>query len=123
MLNRIPGIDPVILNNVKERTNKQVVQDTRGLKVTEHEQKNKGRQWLKEGKREELAEFLDELNLELEANNMPLRIYLRQEENRWVVHVVEIASQKIVQKLSVQAAGKLLGRSYRQAGLLLDDKI
>lgn len=123
MLPRIPGIDPVILHNVKERTQKQIVHDTQKLKIAEREQKEKGRQWLKQGKREELALFLEELNEELEKENRPIRLYLVEEEGRWLVHVVEVSTGKILQRLSLRQASHLLSRPYSDKGLLLDHKV
>jgi uncharacterized FlaG/YvyC family protein len=122
MLTKIPGIDPTILNNVKERTSKQIVHDTRSLKVTEHDEKGKGRQWHQEGKREELAFFLEELNAELEKENKPIRLYLVEESGRWYVQVTEFSTGKVVHRLSLRQAGLILGRNYQSKGFLLDEK-
>lgn len=122
MLTKIPGIDPTILQTVKERTAKQVVHNTKNLKVTDHEKKDRGRQWKKEGKKEELVFFLEELNKELEELEKPIRLQLIEEKGFWQVQVVDISSGKVLQKLSPQVAGYLLGRSLHSSGLLIDDK-
>ncbi|WP_227767259.1 flagellar protein FlaG [Zhaonella formicivorans] len=122
MLTKIPGIDPIILNNVKERTSKQIVHDARSLKVTEHDEKGKGRQWHRDGKREELVLFLEELNAELEKENKPIRLYLLEESGRWYVQVTEFSTGKVVHRLSPRQAGLILGRNYQSKGFLLDEK-
>lgn len=123
MLPRIPGIDPVILQNVKERTRKQIVHDTRQLKITDGEPKERGKQWLKQGSKEELALFLEELNKELEKEKRPIRLYLVEEEGRWLVQVVEAATGKILQRLSLRQASHLLTRASSDKGFLLDQKV
>jgi len=122
MLSKIPGLDPIILHNVKERTQKQIVHDAQNLKVTDHEQKNKGRQWKKEGNKKELAVFLEELNQELNKLDKPIRLRMVEEEGFWRVEVFEVSTGKVLGHLSPQRAGAILSRSINSAGLLIDDK-
>jgi len=122
MLDKIPGLDPIILHNVKEQTQKQIVHDTKNLKVTEHEQRNRGRQWKKEGSRKELENFLEELNTELEKAGKPIRLYMVEENGLWRVQVIDVSTGKVLQYLSPQRAGALLGRSIHSVGLFVDDK-
>lgn len=122
MLSKIPGLDPIILNNVKEQTQKQIVHNAKNLKVTDHEQKHKGRQWKREGNKAELEVFLDELNQELEKMDKPIRLIMVEEEGFWQVQVVDVKTGKVLQYLSPKRAGALLGRTIHSSGLLLDDK-
>ena len=69
MLQKIPGIEPAHLQQVKDQTAKQVVRGSQGIKITDKtdsEEEKKKREWFKPGTREELAALIEEVNEELE---------------------------------------------------------
>ncbi|NLC38256.1 MAG: hypothetical protein GX779_03180, partial [Clostridia bacterium] len=66
MLIKIPGIDPILLQNLKDQTAKRVVRGSREIRVADREEGLKKREWFREATEEELEEFLQEVNQGLE---------------------------------------------------------
>ncbi|MDS1029519.1 flagellar protein FlaG [Bacillota bacterium LX-D] len=123
MLTKIPGIDPVILNNIKERTQREKVQDTKNLKIAERDSQGKGRQWKKEGSQKELEEYLEEVNEELAKVNQPIRLEVIIEDGRHWIAIKEAETNKVLQRLSPRSASSILGRALTRTGYLLDNKV
>lgn len=123
MLIKIPGIDPILLQNLKDQTSKPVVRGSREIRITDKEEGRKGREWFQEGTREELEEFLDEINQGLEKQGHPLRFFLVELKGKWLVEVRSIKEGKVLRQLTLAAAKRIFGKAVENRGLVLDEKI
>lgn len=120
MLQKIPGIEPAHLQNVKDQTSKQVVRGSKKIKVTDREEGKKEKEWILSGTREELANLLEKLNEEMEKEGHPLRFALILVENKWLVEVWDMTERKTIRLMSIAEAGRLLGKGVEKKGILLD---
>ncbi|MFA5535998.1 MAG: flagellar protein FlaG [Bacillota bacterium] len=122
MLQKIPGIEPAHMQNIKDQTEKQVVRGTRNIKVTDREDEKKEREWILPGEREELANLLEEVNLEMEKAGQPLRFALVLIDDKWLVEVWDSREKKTIRLISISEASKLFNKNIRKKGFLVDKK-
>lgn len=123
MLQKIPGIEPAHLQNVKDQTAKQVVRGSKEIRVTDREKEKREKEWILPGDREELANLLEEVNEEMERDGHPLRFSLVQVEDKWFVEVWDLSEKRAIQLMSITEAGKALAKSVKKQGFLIDKKI
>ncbi len=122
MLQKIPGIEPAHMQNIKDQTGKQVVRGTKNVKVTDREDDKKEREWILPGEREELANLLEEVNQEMEKTGQPLRFALILIDSKWMVEVWDLRERKTIRLMNIDEAGKLFNKSIRKKGFLIDKK-
>lgn len=123
MLQKIPGIEPAQLQNVKDQTAKQVVRGSREIKITEKEKEKQKREWYKPGSREELAALIEEVNEELEKAGYPLRFALVMVADKYLVEIRDLVENKVLRLISLAEAGSILGRALKKTGYLVDEKV
>lgn len=123
MLQKIPGIEPVQLQNVKDQTSKQVVRGSKGIKIAEKEQEKQKREWYQPGRREELAALIEEVNEEMEKAGYPLRFALVMVAEKHLVEIRDIVENKVIRLISLTEAGNILGRALKNKGYLIDEKV
>lgn len=126
MLQKIPGIEPAHLQQVKDQTAKQVVRDTQGIKITDREEKKKRREWFKPrtpATREELTELIEEVNAQMEKAGYPIRFALVMIGERELVEIRDMAENKVLRFVEYSEAWHMLNRTLRDKGFLLDEKI
>ncbi|NLC76980.1 MAG: flagellar protein FlaG [Clostridia bacterium] len=123
MLQKIPGIEPAQLQNVKDQTAKQVVRGSREIKITEKENEKQKREWYKPGSREELAALIEEVNEELEKAGYPLRFALVMVADKYLVEIRDLVENKVLRLISLAEAGSILGRALKKTGYLVDEKV
>lgn len=123
MLQKIPGIEPAQLQNVKDQTAKQVVRGSQGIKITEKEQEKQKREWYKPGSREELAALIEEVNEEMEKAGYPLRFALVMVADKCLVEIRDMVENKVLRLISLAEAGSILGKALKKTGYLIDEKV
>ena len=120
MLQKIPGIEPAHLKNVKDQTSKQVVRGTQEIRVTEEEREKREREWVLPRDREKLAQLLEEINEEMEESGHPLRFALTFIDEKWQLEVWDIEEKKTLQFISIAEATRFFGKNTKRKGFLLD---
>lgn len=123
MLQKIPGIEPAQLQNVKDQTSKQVVQGSRGIKIAEKEAEKQKREWYQPGRRDELAAIIEEVNEEMEKAGYPVRFALVMVADKCLVEIRDIVENKVLRLLSLAEAGNILARNLKNKGYLVDEKV
>lgn len=126
MLQKIPGIEPAHLQQVKDQTAKQVVRGSQGIKITDKtgsEEEKKKREWFKPGTKEELAALIDEVNEELEKQGYPIRFALVMVGEKYLVEIRDLVENKVIRFVGLAEAGNILGKTLKSKGFLLDEKI
>lgn len=123
MLQKIPGIEPAQLQNVKDQTAKQVVRGSKGIKIAEKENEKQKREWHQPGSRDELAALIEDVNEEMEKAGYPLRFALVMVAEKHLVEIRDIVENKVLRLISLTEAGGILGRALKKKGYLIDEKV
>ncbi|HHW07809.1 MAG TPA: hypothetical protein GXX34_09855 [Clostridia bacterium] len=126
MLQKIPGIEPAHLQQVKDQTAKQVVRDTQSIKVADKEERKKRREWFKPrttGTREELAELIEAANGEMDKAGYPIRFALVLIGEREMVEIRDLEENKVLRFVGFAEAWHMLSKTLKDKGFLLDEQI
>ncbi len=125
---KIDGIDPLLLNRIKEQTDRMEIQRAENASTDTRVSRDGGYRRagvptipdLKYGKKVEAA--LRRLNENAEKDGFPLRFSVRKEPNLWHVEVRDLASNSVVRDIPTTEALDVVNRIYSLFGVLLDEK-
>lgn len=127
MLFKIPGIDNLVVNRIKERTTKKVVFESERTKIAEDKNKEQKQQKHKKERQyteREVESAVEQLNNLLKEKDAP--IYLRATEASGIVtvQVVDLATEEVVH--SNMPLNKLLAMIKRlesSYGIVIDESV
>lgn len=123
MLQKIPGIEPAHLQNIKDQTAKQVVRGTKEIRVTDKEEEKQKREWYQSANREELAALIEEVNKEMKEAGYPIRFDLVLVGEKLLVEIRDIIENKVLRFISITEASGMLARAVQKQGFLVDEKV
>jgi uncharacterized FlaG/YvyC family protein len=125
---KIDGIDPLLLNRIKEQTDRLEVQRAESA-VTENRVTREGGYSRREtypvsdeqneGK---LQVAVERLNVNAEKENLPVRFQARRGNQRWHIEVYDLASNEVVRDIPTEQAMNVVNRIQSLFGILLDEK-
>ncbi len=127
---RVDGIDPLVLNRVKDQTTKPPVQDTdrsdaeRTL-IRRQQQENRANQadiQSEAGQMREIEEALMKLNDTAEAMQLSLRFLMHEGSERWMVQVIDIQQDEIVREMPPENVLNVVAQIQNLIGVLLDER-
>ena len=126
---KVEGIDPSILNRVKDQTTKPPVQDTERsdarAKVQRQLEQSKAQQANVESDKsllQEVEEAVRKLNDTAEAMQLSLRFHMHSESERWMVQVVDIREDEIVREIPPEKILNVVAQIQSLLGVLLDER-
>ncbi len=127
---RVDGIDPLVLNRVKDQTVKPQVQDTdrsdaQRTLIRRQQQENRANQAAVEseaGQLREVEEAIMKLNDTAEALQLSLRFLMHEGSERWMVQVVDIQQDEIVREMPPEKVLNVVAQIQSLIGVLLDEK-
>jgi len=127
---RVDGIDPLVLNRVKDQTVKPQVQDTdrsdaQRTLIRRQQQENRANQAAVEseaGQLREVEEAIMKLNDTAEAMQLSLRFLMHEGSERWMVQVVDIQQDEIVREMPPEKVLNVVAQIQSLIGVLLDEK-
>lgn len=125
---KIDGIDPLLMNKIKEQLNLKEVQqaerpaaDTRvtreGRSGQEREKKLSDTDYEKK-----VREAIDKLNKNAKDEGQPLRFSAHKEENIWYVEVYDIEKNEKIREIPTEKALEVANRMQSLFGVLMDEK-
>ncbi len=125
---KIEGIDPVALNRIQENAVRQEVKESQRPHVdtrTRHGGQDvpkpaDGLQGF--GMPAGLEEAVDKLNIAVQSFNKNLKFQLHEDSNRWLVQVVDIREDEIIQQIPSEEALNVVAQIQTILGVLLDDR-
>lgn len=127
---RVDGIDPLVLNRVKDQTKGQAVQDTdrsdaeRTL-IRRQQQENRANQAAVESETSQLREVEEaimKLNDTAEAMQLSLRFLMHEGSERWMVQVIDIQQDEIVREMPPEKILNTVAQIQSLIGVLIDER-
>jgi len=128
---KVDGIDPLILNRVKDQTVKPAVQqaersDVQQARVKQQLEQAKAQQQAQrageQGMLEEIEAAVLKLNDTAEAMQLSLRFQMHSESDRWMVQVVDIRHDEIVREIPPEKILNIVAQIQSLIGVLLDER-
>jgi len=123
---KIDGIDPLLLNRIKEKTDRFEVQRAEEA-VTDNRVKKRH---ASSGQEEpnvpdrhysgRLDRALQRLNDTADSRNLALRFKLQKESNPWVVDIVDLERNQVVRQIPTDRALEVVNRIQNLVGVSLD---
>lgn len=127
---RVDGIDPLVLNRVKDQTAKPPAQETdrsnaqRAI-IRQQQKENRANQPAVEseaGQLREVEEAIMKLNDTAEAMQLSLRFLMHEGSERWMVQVVDIQQDEIVREMPPENVLNVVAQIQSLIGVLLDER-
>jgi flagellar protein FlaG len=131
---KVDGIDPMVLNRVKDQATKSPVQeaeraDTQRARTEQlREQQVKARQQTatavatEEGMLQELESAVLKLNDTAEAMQLSLRFHMHSDSDRWMVQVVDVRQDEIIREIPPEKVLNVVAQIQNLLGILLDER-
>ncbi len=125
---KIDGIDPLLLNRIKEQTDRMEVQRAEST-VTENRVTRDGGYSRRETypvseeqSESKLRVAIERLNDNAEKENLPVRFQARRGSQRWHIEVFDLASNEVIRDIPTEQAMNVVNRIQSLFGILLDEK-
>lgn len=125
---KIDGIDPLLLNRIKEQTDRLEVQRAESA-VTENRVTREGGYPRREAypvsdeqNESKLKVAIERLNENAEKENLPVRFQARRGSQRWHIEVYDLASKEVIRDIPTEQAMNVVNRIQSLFGILLDEK-
>ena len=127
---RVDGIDPLVLNRVKDQTTRPAVQETdrsdaQKALIRQQQKENRANRAAVEseaGQMREVEEAIMKLNDTAEAMQLSLRFLMHEGSERWMVQVVDIQQDEIVREMPPENVLNVVAQIQSLIGVLLDEK-
>ncbi|MDW7651576.1 MAG: flagellar protein FlaG [Bacillota bacterium] len=115
---RVQGVDPIILNRIQEKVNKQAVQQSRQTEISDRQPRHGGK-GQKAPDRDELTAAVEKLNNTAEALGIGL-LFVLDEGDTPAVFVVEKETQNIIRELPPDKIHEMLEDMQGFVGMMVD---
>jgi flagellar protein FlaG len=131
---KVDGIDPMVLNRVKDQATRSPVQEAeradtqRARTEMLREQQVKARQQAatavatEEGMLQELESAVLKLNDTAEAMQLSLRFHMHSDSDRWMVQVVDVRQDEIIREIPPEKVLNVVAQIQDLLGILLDER-
>lgn len=119
---RIDGVDPNVVESVREKVVQPVVRNMRETKeITEDYKEHEERK--KEGRSKGLDKALDQLNNVCQTMGNPVVFRLAEKDSQAVVEVYDGEEDKVVKEVTPEEVVSVVTQVERLLGLLIDARI
>ncbi len=126
---KVDGIDPLVLNRVKDQTRSPVQEAERNAvqenRVRRQHEQTRAQQAEVESERsllQEVEEAVRKLNDTAEAMHLSLRFLMHRDSERWMVQVVDIQQDEIVREIPPEQVLNVVAQIQSLIGVLLDER-
>ncbi len=125
---KIDGIDPLLLNRIKEQTDRMEIQRaertlTDNRVSREGDLSRRSQPYIPEAQDERsLDNALARLNENAEKDGLSLRFRARHENNLWHVEVFDTEKNQVIRNISTDRVHSVVNRLNSLFGLILDEK-
>ncbi len=125
---KIDGIDPLLLNRIKEQTDRLEVQKSETIFSDNRTKRESGRYKGQTAKPidhnydKKADQALRQLNQRAEEDNLDVRFNLRRDDRLWHVEVYNRDSSEVIQTIPTDRAFEVLSRIQGLFGVMLDEK-
>jgi len=125
---KIDGIDPLLLNRIKEQTDRLEVQRAESAVTVNRVTRDGGYSRREtypvsdEQNESKLKLAIDRLNENAEMEKLPVRFQARRGSQRWHIEVFDLASNEVIRDIPTEQAMNVVNRIQSLFGILLDEK-
>ncbi len=126
---RVDGIDPLILNRVKDQASKPQLQESERSDAQQNrvqqQRQNRAQQPAVETDKnllQEVEQAVRKLNDTAEAMHLDLRFVIHDDSERWMVQVVDVREDEIVKEIPPEKVLNVVAQIQSLLGVLVDEK-
>ncbi|GEM_PF-1616715 len=125
---KIDGIDPLLLNKIKEQQALKEVQPAEKsaaeTRVTREGRSGQERDKTLSGNayEQKVRETIDRLNRDAKNEGQPLRFSVHKESKLWHIEVYDIENNKKIREIPTEKALEVANRMQSLFGILMDEK-
>lgn len=127
---KIDGIDPLLLNRIKDRTERMEIQKSEGSPtdtlVNRESGSDNAYRWRTVAPEDQnyerrVEEALRKLNDDAEKDGLPLRFKAYRQSGLWKFEVFDVFSNEVVKTIETEQALQVVNRIQSLFGVLLDE--
>ncbi|MHB1126194.1 MAG: flagellar protein FlaG [Bacillota bacterium] len=120
---RLPGIDPIVLNEIRNQTAQKQIQESRQVKVTAEKKERE-----KQGKREQpskrtLEESIKLLNQAMVDTGRALRFQPVKRDETMLIQIWDTSRNQVVREVPAELVLVMVNRIKDMLGMLMDEMI
>ncbi len=128
---KVDGIDPLVLNRVKDQATKSPLQETehpneQQSRIRQQQEQAKSQQEVlvdsEKGLLQEMEEAVRKLNDTADAMQLSLRFLVHKESERWMVQVIDILQDEIIREIPPEKVLNVVAQIQSLIGVLLDER-
>ncbi len=125
---KIDGIDPLLLNRIKEYTGRMEVQRTETTTSDNRVSRDRGQSGdnifkpVSKDSEKKVEAALNRLNEEAEKDGIALKFGARKDRNLWYVDIFDRKSNELIREIPTDSALGVMNRIQSLFGVLLDEK-
>ncbi len=125
---KIDGIDPLLLNKIKEQVDLKEIRQTESTstdnRVTREGSSDSGKasKHTDPNYERKLDQAIARLNEDAEKKGQPLRFSARKGSNLWYVEVRDTSKDEVIQEIPTEKALEVANRIQNLFGILMDER-
>jgi len=121
---KIQGVDPILMERIRERNRTTIYESNQTKQVDRKEQKEKRESGQNQGKSKKKLEFaVEKLNLLLEELAAHIRFVIVLKGDNVMVQVIDITMDKVISEIFPEKVYQLLYNIDDPRGLVIDDSV
>lgn len=122
---KINGVDPVVIEQVREQVTKPVVREARETRITREyrEQEFRQGQGRRKGFSRSLSQALEQLNEVCQSMGSPVRFRLVEKGSVARVEIVDIREDRVIKEVDPEEVISVVTQVEKLLGLLIDTLI
>ncbi|HBT20179.1 MAG TPA: hypothetical protein DEA47_02240 [Peptococcaceae bacterium] len=119
---KINGVDPKVIDQIRDQYIQPVVRDSRQIKRVDRyeEQEEREKEQFEQYSREDIKQSIDRLNSIYESFRNPIRFRLTEENGEARVEVVDTAEDRVLKAVEPERVFAVMTQMEKLLGLLVD---
>jgi len=124
MVMKVPGIDPVLLQRVEERTKKQMVHESQNTRIEDKKEQRSHREKQKRNYGEiDVAEVIQKLNKMLAAMGKDIYFELNDEGSKKTINLVDSFTKRLIKEVPLEEIIKIEISLQELLGLMVNELV
>ncbi len=119
MVIRIPGVDPITMQQIHNQTMKPAVQGAQRTKVTRDKEREKSQH----EQREKLTKTVQKLNQAVAVLDSPLKFEMVERDGQWLVQIIDSTANRLLREVKPERVMEVVSKIQKTLGLLVDELI
>ena len=120
---KIHGVDPIVMERIKERTRKEAIFKPEKTKVTAYKNDENKEKREQKYDQKSLQKAIAKLNKLLEEEKMLLRFQIIDRDARLKVQLLDISKNKVLSEFFPEKIYKIMENPQQYAGVVIDESV